>query len=231
MGRAGLVQRKVKFRAKSGKMAMRNMWVRADAKKPVQRVRGKPQQQGPGFLRRHAGKLVAGAALLGVAALNRHKIAGALQGAKAGHQRSLDFGNKTGSAATAHAMFQQAKRGWQANRGNDRAATAIANAAHGAGQRVKGALPTRQGLTDYRRKHGAALTSHLAQVGGEAAASHIGSRFGQVAGTAVGGALLGPAGAGIGGFLGGHAGGFLANRHTASHISRGAERLGAWMQR
>lgn len=72
---------------------------------------------------------------------------------------------------------------------------------------------------------GAELAHHLASEGGSHVAGHIGSRFGQVAGTAIGGMLGGAPGAALGGWVGSHAGGFVAGKHAAPHIARGAEWL------
>lgn len=237
--RAGLVQRKVKYKTRGGKMAQRTMWVQANGKKPVARVKGaaRPQnaKQGqpgqPGFLRRHAGKLVMGAAGLALLAANRHKLSGAARGVGLALNAHKFSGSNAGLQEKARDAFRAAKVGYQSNRGMDRIDSHIARAGvaaralHGeAISRGKAmtASAVRDGIHNYRRQHGAALTEHLAKVGGEAAASHIGSRFGQVAGTAVGGAVAGPVGAGVGGFLGGHAGSFLAGRHAAPHIARGA---------
>lgn len=179
----------------------------------------------PGFLRRHAGKIVGAAALAGLAYANRNKLAGAASGARIGLKGS---GTRMQRAMDA---FSMAKAGYASRRGQDAIdfhALRGKEAMRGLASRT-GNL--RQRATDWRRGTGSDLARHLGSVGGEAAASHIGSRFGQVAGTTVGGLLGGPLGAGIGGFLGGHTGNFLASRHAAPHIARGAGWLAERMRR
>ena len=196
-----------KIRTKTG---LRTYWVQTN-KKQGGRVRnaGPQAPQKPGFLRRNAGKLAVGAALLGVAALNRHKIAGAIGGARLGAAMHKESGEQTSRAL---AMFRGAKQGFLNHAADDRFV-------HGVHQRAQAAG---EGANRWRKGVGAELTHHLASVGGEAAASHLGSRFGQVAGTAVGGLVAGPTGAALGGFLGGHAGNFLALRHGRQHIESAA---------
>jgi len=196
-----------KIRTKTG---LRTYWVQTN-KKQGARVRnaGPPKPPQPGFLRRHAGKLALGAALLGVAALNRHKIAGAVGGARLGGAMHKESGEQSSRAL---AMFRGAKQGFLNHREDDKHV-------HAAGQRLRS---DGEGADRWRRGVGAERTHHLASVGGEAAASHLGSRFGQVAGTTIGGMVAGPAGAALGGFMGGHAGNFLAMRHGREHIEAGA---------
>lgn len=196
-----------KIRTKTG---LRTYWVQSN-KKQGSRVRnaGPTAQQKPGFLRRNAGKLAVGAALLSAAALNRHKIAGAIGGARLGASMHKESGEQTSRAL---AMFRGAKQGFLNHADQDRFV-------HGVHQRIGAGA---EGANRWRKGVGAELTHHLASVGGEAAASHLGSRFGQVAGTTVGGLVAGPTGAALGGFLGGHAGNFLALRHGREHIEAGA---------
>jgi len=203
-------------------------------KKVVKSVRGKhgtvrrayyvkanqdPPKQG--FLRRHAGKLVAGAAIAGLALANRHKLTGAGRNALSAWK-----GAAPGTKATdrARESFRMAKLGYSANRGMDKIDVHMRRA----GRATQG---LRDKATTWRRTTGAGLAQHLGHVGGEAAAQHFGSRFGQVAGTSIGGMFGGPAGAAIGGFIGGHAGGFLAGKHSAPHIARGANWLAERIRR
>lgn len=218
--RAGL--RKVVKTVKGKKGTVRrSYWVKSGQQpKPGQRVlRQNAQPQKEGFLKRHAGKLAVGAALLGAAALNRHKLMGAARGI--GLSRNMHKHDTSGDAYThvekARHAFQMAKKGYESNRGMDRIDAHTANL----GGKVR----------DWRRGTGAALASHLTDVGGHAAAQHIGGRVGGMAGSAIGGLLAGPLGAQLGGFVGGHAGSFLANRHTSHHIIRSGERLASWMKR
>lgn len=214
-------KRLVKQRTKDGRM--RSYWVGQKAK-PKGQLRSQGQPEKPGFLRRHAGKLALGAALVGAAALNRHKLSGAARGAGLAHNAIQHSGEKVGLKDRASSMFRMAKTGYMSNRGMDRIDKHT--------DRFKGGIQRAgQHATNYRKGVGADLAHHFASVGGEAAAGHIGSRFGQVAGTAIGGMFGGPAGAGIGGFLGGHAGGFLAGKHTSKHIARGAQALADRMRR
>jgi hypothetical protein len=222
-GRAGLKKVQKTVRGKHGSVK-RSYWVKSNPKQL--KNQGPPGQ--PGFLRRNAGKLALGAAAVGLAVLNRHKIGAAIGAAREMHGRAKAGG--WNAATTAHAMFSKAKVGWNGARDQDKTALRLAGAGQnavdrvrGAGQRARAAVPAaRQAVTNYRRTVGADLAGHMTRVGGEAAASHIGSHFGTVAGTALGGFAAGPVGAGVGGFLGGHAGGFLANRHTEKHINRAA---------
>lgn len=197
----------------------RTYYVKAspDQKKGIRQEGAK----GPGFLRRHAGKLVAGAAIAGLALANRHKLTGAGRNAVSSW-KNAEAG--TGAVARAKESFRMAKLGYSANRGMDR----IDVHTRRLGRATQG---LRDKATTWRRNTGSELASHLGHVGGEAAAHHLGSRFGQVAGTAIGGMVAGPVGAGIGGFVGGHAGGFLAGKHSAPHIARGANWLAERMRR
>lgn len=83
-GHAGLVQKKVNVRTKKGKTVQRSMWVRAQgAAKGVAR-----------FVGRHKGKIAAGAALVGGAALAAHhrgSIAGAARGLHAGLKQAHEL--------------------------------------------------------------------------------------------------------------------------------------------
>jgi hypothetical protein len=163
------------------------------------------KQQQPGFLRRNAGKIAGVAALAGAAYLGRHKI-GALTG-QAKHLALGPGGQHSSSAAGG-------------SRG-DRAKQAFHNAKKQYGERA----------TQWRRTVGADAVRHTAEKMGTAGAEHFGSRFGQVAGTAIGGMFGGPAGAAVGGFAGGHFGGFVAGKHAAPHVQRGAEWLANRMRR
>lgn len=164
------------------------------------------KQQQPGFLRRNAGKIAGVAALAGAAYLGRHKI-----GALAGQAKHLALGPGGNHAATA---------GTAGSRG-ERAKQAFHDARKKYGERA----------TQWRRTTGADAVGHTARKLGEAGAEHFGSRFGQVAGTAIGGMFGGPAGAAVGGFAGGHFGGFVAGKHAAPHVQRGAEWLANRMRR
>jgi len=225
MARAGLKKVQKTVRGKHGTVK-RNYWVKSNPKEV--KARGLRNQgevpKKPGFLRRNAGKIAIGAAAVGLLALNRHKIGGALKGmAEARRQAKSGEGNGF-RGNEAHGIFAKAREGWIQNRAKDTTAHRMTQgAAEGAKRLGERTAQTRQKVTDYRRTVGADLAGHMTRVGGEAAAHHIGSHFGTVAGTALGGAAAGPVGAGIGGFLGGHAGGFLANRHTEKHINRAAE--------
>lgn len=233
--------------------------MRGNLKKVVKTVRGKKggvrrtywvkSQEAPpkqGFLRRHAGKLLAGAAIAGLAVANRHKLSGAARGAQMALNAHKHSGTQLSTSERARDAFRMAKIGYQSNRGMDRVDGLMSRArvhaplARDAAQR--GLAKTRAGAqramrnlpekaTAWRRGTGADLAHHLATTGGDAAASHFGSRFGQVAGTAVGGLMGGPAGMAVGGFLGGQAGSFLGSRHAAPHVARGAEWLANRMRR
>lgn len=206
-----------KIHTKSG---MRTYWVGGKKQQGGRLRNAGAQEQKPGFLKRHGGKMLMGAALLGAVALNRHKLAGAVRGAGLANSvrkmADASNGTKTGMAQRAHEMFGMAKMGYTSNRGMDRIDAHTDRFKAGVHGRLEGVRQWKQGM-------GADLTHHLASVGGEALASHVGSRFGQVAGTAVGGAIAGPTGAGLGSFIGGHAGNFLATRYGDKHIRAGAE--------
>lgn len=220
--RAGLRKVVKTVKGKKG-IVRRSYWVKSGQQpKPGRRALNQnAQPQKEGFLRRHAGKLAVGAALLGAAALNRHKLAGAARGAglalNAHKHHELAGGAKHSLREKARDAFGMAKMGYESNRGMDRIDAHTANL----GGKAR----------DWRRGTGAALANHLTDVGGHAAAQHIGGRAGGMAGSAIGGLLAGPLGAQLGGFVGGHAGSFLANRHTSHHIIRSGERLAAWMKR
>lgn len=242
--------------------------MRQNLKKVVKTVRGKrgsvrrtywvhanepPKKQG--FLRRHAGKLLAGAAIAGLAIANRHKLAGAARGAGLALSAHKHSGSMASASEKARDAFRMAKVGYASNRGMDRVdglmsrarvhapmaqasaqrglAKARGSAAALAGRVRAGANMenVRTKATAWRRGTGADLAHHLASTGGDAAVSHFGSRFGQVAGTGLGAMMGGPAGMAVGGFIGGQAGAFLGSRHAAPHIARGANWLADRMRR
>lgn len=209
----------VKKKGKDGRV--RAYWMgHKDEKKGGKLNSANPDGERPGFLRRHGGKLLAGAALLGVAALNRHKIAGAVGGARLGHGMASAGG--AGLAGKAHAAFQGAKAGYRNHQGMDRADGMMGRMAfRGAGAIDQAHAAMGHRLQQYRSGHGGALMGHMTNVVGGMALSHLGAKFGQTAGTAIG-SLAGPGGAAVGGWLGGHAGEWLANRHGAQHVQRAA---------
>lgn len=217
----------VKQRGKDGRV--RAYWVGRNEKPKSLKSQG-PEGEKKGFLRRHGGKLLAGAALLGVAAMNRHKIAGAVGGARLGHGMAKEGG--AGLAGRAHAAFQGAKAGYMNHKGMDRADGIMGRMAfRGAGAvdhglslagRARASLGDR--ANQYRTGHGGALAGHMTNVLGGMALSHLGARFGQTAGTALG-SLAGPGGAAVGGMLGGHVGEWLANRHGSKHVQGAAQRV------
>lgn len=218
----------VKKKTKDGRV--RAYWV--GQKEGQKRLRqAAPEKQS--FLAKHGGKLLAGAALAGAVALNRHKLAGAVRGAGLAHNAIKHSGEKVGLADRARSMMRMAKVGYMSNRGMDRIDPHMDRLKSGLRQTAAGM--TRDALsqkaTNWRRTAGAGLAHHLATVGGQAAAEHLGSRFGQVAGTSIGGLFGGPTGAAVGSFIGGHAGQYLGGRHAAPHIARGADWLARRMQR
>lgn len=227
--RAGLRKVVKTVKGKKG-IVRRSYWVKSGQQpKPGRRALNQnAQPQKEGFLRRHAGKLAVGAALLGAAALNRHKLAGAARGAglalNAHKHHELAGGAKHSLREKARDAFGMAKMGYSANRGMDR----IDKHTQALAERTAGA---RGKMRDWRRSHGSALAEHLTNAGGHAAVEHLGGRAGGMAGSAIGGLMAGPLGAQLGGFIGGHAGSFLANRHTSHHIIRSGERLASWMKR
>jgi hypothetical protein len=232
MARAGLKKVQKTVRGKRGSVK-RSYWVKSNPKESKPRLRAQGEEpKKPGFLRRHAGKIAIGAATVGLLALNRHKIGGALKGiAEARRQSKSGEGNGFRGDA-AHGVFAKAREGWAANRSKDVTAQRMTQgAAEGMKRMGERTAQTREKVTAYRRTVGADLAGHMTRVGGEAAAHHIGSHFGTVSGTALGGMAAGPMGAGIGGFLGGQAGGFLANRHTEKHITRAANWVVGRLQR
>lgn len=211
----------VKKKGKDGRV--RAYWMGQKDTPKRMRQGAAPEKQG--FLQKHGGKLAAGAALLGVAALNRHKLAGALRGAGLAHNAIKNSGQAVGLKDHAHSMFRMAKVGFMSNRGMDGIdkhmdrAGSLARSARGAmsGYRANAG----QHVKNWRQGIGSQLAGHMTETLGGAAAEHLGSRFGSVAGTAVG-SMFGPAGAALGGFVGGHAGGFLGGRHAAPHIQKAA---------
>lgn len=201
-----------KIRGKDGRV--RAYWT--GQKETQRRTRqGAKEQPKESFLKRHGGKLAAGAALLGVAALNRHKLAGAFRGAQFAHNAIQHSSQKVGMKDRAHAMFRMAKTGFMSNRGMD-PADRMMSAGHSLIQ--KG----RNSANEWRRGVGQGFAHHMTEALGGAAAEHLGSRFGQVAGSTIG-SVFGPAGAALGGFIGGHAGSYLGGRHAAPHIQRAAQ--------
>lgn len=225
--RAGLRKVVKTVKGKKG-IVRRSYWVKSGQQpKPGRRALNQnAQPQKEGFLKRHAGKLALGAALLGAAALNRHKLAGAARGV--GLSRNMHKHDSSGDTYThverARHAFQMAKKGYESNRGMDR----IDKHTQALAERTAGA---RGKMRDWRRNHGSALAEHLTNAGGHAAVEHLGGRAGGMAGSAIGGLVAGPLGAQLGGFIGGHAGGFLANRHTSHHIVRAGQRLASWLKR
>lgn len=230
---------------------MYSVFNKSKLKKVVKNVRGKrgtvrrtyyvksESPQKPGFLRRHAGKLLAGAALAGLAVANRHKLAGAVRGARLALNAHKHAGNLASASERARDAFRMAKIGYMSNRGKDiadgsiqrvlqRGKTAVHNARANAPQALQNA---RAKATQWRRSTGADLAHHLTTQGGDVVASHVGSRFGQVAGTALGGLVGGAPGAALGAWVGQTGGAFLGSRHAAPHIARGAEWLANRMRR
>jgi len=205
--RAGL--KKVTKTVKGQKGTVRrSYWVKASqaARK------GKPvkQQKQPGFLRRHAGKIIGGIALAGAAAYGAHRLAKGLNGKPA-----LQLG--PGSSSSGHSATSGGSQ---------------STARQQAEKRVRQAWGTaRERFTEWRRGEGAKLAQHMMHVGGDAAAEHIGSHIGSRVGGAVGTAVGGGAGGAVGSFLGGHAGSLVARGRAAPHIKRGAEWVANRMQR
>lgn len=116
-GHAGLVQKKVTVKTKSGKTAQRSMWVKAGgAAKAAARAAG-------GFVGRHKGKIAGAAALAGAAVL-AHK-SGAIGGARLGHAMT-----KAWQAAT---PGKQGRIGTAA----DRVRGAVSGALHGIANNTK----------------------------------------------------------------------------------------------
>lgn len=135
--RAGLKKVVKTVRSKKGTVK-RSYWVRAGetVKSGARKVAD--------FVGRHKGKIAAGAAaagLVGLAAMNRHKIAGARRGLglvlnahKHGHMEGIplrDWG--------LHIASQAARAGWKSNRDMDKTASAITGAAGRASTRIGGA--------------------------------------------------------------------------------------------
>jgi len=205
--RSGLKKVTKSVRGKHGSVR-RSYWVKSSPKAAA-------QQKQPGFLRRNAGKIAVGAVALAGAAYLAHR------------------GLKN------RGMIQNSSPIWKGSIAHAHNAPNIAHGsiAHSGGAKESmqthstfrdakiGILNAQSGARNYRRTVGADLGRHLATTGGEALAGHVGSKFGGIAGTAVGGLLGHGPGAAVGGFIGQQAGGFLANRHTAPHIQRGAEWL------
>ena len=218
--RAGLKKVVKSVRGKRGSVR-RTYWVKSSPKKAAN---PRQSEQKPGFLRRHAGKIIGAAALAGLAYANRNKLAGAARGAGLALNAHKHSGRTAGAMERAKDAFRAAKLGYSSNRGMDRVDSHIARAGKAIGK-------ARAGATTWRRSVGADLGDHLTRIGGAAAAEHVGSRFGQVAGTAIGGMFGGAPGAAVGGFIGGHAGGFVAGRHAAPHIARGATWLSNRLRR
>jgi len=230
MARAGLKKVVKTVRGKRGTVK-RTYWVKTNP--TVKGLRSAGPEKGPGFLRRHAGKILGAAALVGgayIAHKHGHGIAGAFRGASAAHGLHQGEGLKDrlkaalGGASSGYHNKKRDLTGAEVRGHLGDGATAarakFASARESLSTRTAGA---RAAVTAYRRGIGADLAGHMTKVGGEAAAHHIGSHFGTVAGTAIGGLAGGGVGAGVGGFLGGHAGGYLAGRHTEKHIIRAAQ--------
>ena len=117
--RAGLHQVKKSVRSKSGKTVQRSYWVKgADAAKAAGgKIKGAARAAG-GFLNRHKGKIAAGAALAGTAALavhNRGAIKGAYRGASIANRASgaVSSGMKavTGSGMSLRTRFNIIRTG------------------------------------------------------------------------------------------------------------------------
>lgn len=194
-------------------------WVRAE--QPGKNKRMKNQEAKPGFMARHGGKLLAGAALLGVAALNRHKIAGAVGGAKLAAAMHKE-GNHGGVISRGLAAFRGARAGYVNHRGDDRIDKHTARA----GEALRGlGQSARDHFSDWRKNGARDLAGGVIRTIGGMGVEHIGSRFGSIAGTAVG-SFAGPAGAAIGGQLGANLGSMLASRHAGNHVERAA----AWAE-
>lgn len=183
----------VRQRGKDGRV--RAYWVGRNEKPKSLRSQGPGEE--PGFLRKHGGKLLAGAALLGVAAMNRRKLPGALGG---------------------HAQVWKGSVAHQGAPAGAAPASKLSGLAHAAFGHAKDAVMA------YRTQHGGGLAGHMSNVLGGMALSHLGAKFGQTAGTALG-SMAGPGGAAVGGMLGGHVGEWLANRHGAGHVQRAAQHI------
>lgn len=206
MNRSGLRKVTKSVKGKHGSIR-RSYWVKSNQKTT--------NQNQPGFIRRNAGKIVIGAAALaGAAYLVHHglKNRGMIENAKPIWNGSIAHAHNMPNIATGSSAHHRGAQESMQSRSTFRdAKAAILN--------MKGRAQ------DYRRTVGADLGRHLATTGGDALASHVGARFGGIAGTAVGGFVGNLPGAAAGGFVGQQAGSYLASRHAAPHIQRGAEWL------
>lgn len=204
-GRTGL--RKVVKTVKGKKGTVRrSYWVKsAQTRPPGQRTLRQSQPSKEGFLQRHAGKIAAGAALLGAAALHRHKLTGAVRSA----QSSLGK-TRGGAVQRAQKAFSAAKRGYESQRGKDRI----------------DALTKRLGPTAKAARRGVgSLAGHLVSNAGAALANHAGSAAGSYAGSALGGMFGGPLGAHVGGIVGSHVGEWLSERHVNGRLQAAGARI------
>ena len=205
-GRAGL--RKVVKTVKGKKGTVRrSYWVRSAPSGPAgaRTLRRAQSPQRESFLKRHAGKIAAGAALLGAAALHKHKLTGAAHGV----QRSL---SKTKGSAVERATkaFSAAKRGYESQRGKDRIDAFTKRLAPG----VKSA-----------KRASASLVGHLVSNAGSALANHAGSAAGSYAGSALGGMFGGPLGAHVGGIVGSHVGEWFSERHVNGRLQAAGAKI------
>jgi len=211
--RAGLKKVTKTVKGRKGTVR-RSYWVKAS--QAAKKGRPVAQQKQPGFLRRNAGKIVGGLALVGATAYGLHRAH-----KSGGIDRLLGRGKSPPSLLNPHASNPFHETGDHKpsarERANERVRKAWGNA--------------REHFTNWRRGEGAKLAEHMTHVGGDAAAEHIGSYAGSRLGGAFGTALGGGVGGAMGSFLGGHAGSFVARGRAAPHIKRGAEWVSNRMRR
>lgn len=219
--RSGLKKVVKTVKSKKG-TARRTYWVKANPKAKSGRLRQGGQPQQPGFVRRHAGKILAGAALAGALAYgNRGALKGALDFAKRGHQHIRQSGQQVRAIDHARGVFQMARLGLRSGHLEDRRRTLAA--AQG-GSRLAQARLQYTGAGKGARAR-AALGRGAARAG-EFARSDAARGFG--------GALLsmgaGAAGASLLGPMGGTVASMAAD-HFGGHLMRGAGSLAGYAMR
>lgn len=212
--RAGLKKVVKTVKSKKG-TARRTYWVKADPKKPSGNLRHQGiGEKRPGFVRRHAGKLLAGAAVVGALAYgNRHALSRAHQLGAAAHRRIKGSGEKVGAVQHARAVFDMAKLGFR--QGNLRAAQD--------GNRFARANLSLMAPNKFQRGRAAlgraatSATSLAGRVARSDAARAMGGQLFSTAAGAAGTALLGPMGGTVAS---------MAADHFGGHVARGVSSLG-----
>lgn len=210
--RAGLKRVIKTVKSKKG-TARRTYWVKSDPKKGKVSLRHQGLHENrPGFVRRHAGKILAGAALVGALAYgNRHALKRAHELGSAAHRRIKSSGESVRAVDHAKAVFGMARLGFR--EGNLRAAQ---NGSRFARANLSLMAPNRmQRATAALGRAGSRAAGVAGRVAKSEAARAMGGQLFSTAAGAAGTALLGPMGGTVASMAADHFGGHLVRGATS----------------